>query len=350
MTSPSLPSASSPSLILTHPTTSEIQYTHQLASHLNITHWILTPAEPPGNRLILASCETIEKRCLFKSKGEVEDGVVHAVAAVFCERGLRRRGYAGRMLRELRDVLGKYGEGCGVGSVLWSDIGPNYYSGMGWKAYPSFNLELPALRYSEPSLGTVKPLLAEDLAGLCEDDEAMLRASMGETSGSNIKFAVVPDHRTILWHHMKEEYICNKFFFEKSTDVKGAVAGEVGERIWVIWTRAFYGTVDDPEAGNRLYILRLVVESLYSGNEAAQIAKLEAVLQAAQSEAEKWKLPWVEVWNPEPKIRKMIESTALRSRFVERETEGIPSLLWFGDGGGHLESIQWIANEKFAWC
>lgn len=29
----------------------------------------------------------------------------------------------------------------------------------------------------------------------------------------------------------------------------------------------------------------------------------------------------------------------------ERETDSIASLMWYGEG-----EVEWVANEKFAWC
>lgn len=378
------PEASSPTLILAHPTPLEITQTNalssiswagaltktqhveierQLASHLadgdGITHWILTQSQAaPDRRPILASCETIPKRCLVKEADGVvvREGLVYGVAGVFCDPAFRRRGYASRMLRELAGVLRRRGAGGGVrglngvGSVLFSDIGRKFYADLGWAPFPSKHIELPASQFSHcsPEVAT-KAILAEDVEKLCADDEALLRDSIAAVSASERLFAVVPDHHTMVWHHKKEDFVCQRLF-GKQPDVKGALVGKNGNRTWAIWTRTFYGAINDPDAENRLYILRLVIESPDSKEPGEQVGQLKAVLEAAQNQAAEWKLDHVEVWNPDENVRRLLELTGIEHRLVERETEAIPSLLWFGDASGIGNRVEWAASEKFAWC
>lgn len=258
------------------------------------------------------------------------------------------------MMKELGAFLKMRGESrhpedieC-VGSVLWSDIGPKFYGDLGWKASPATHVQLPALSGTadSPSI-TTKPLLAKDIGDLCANDEVLLLESIGDSSSVKTLFAIAPNHSTMLWHHKKEEYICEKIFGRQPT-VKGALAGEPGNRIWAIWTRGIYGALDDPEAGNRLYILRLVIEDPDLGDLGEQAEQLKAVLHAAQMEAAEWKLGHVEMWNPDERTKELIERTKNDYRFVERESEGIPSLMWFSEG--NAADVEWKAAEKFSWC
>jgi hypothetical protein len=367
-----LPSSSSPSLILAHSSQSEIYKTHelsstewagaltkeqyienehQLASHLGITHWILTQTHlPPDKRPIFASCETIRKRC-FVRDGDmgVREALVDAIAAVFCEPKMRGRGYAGRMMKDLGALLRDRAvddEGVeSVGSVLWSDIGPKFYAGLGWAPFPSTHVELPA----SPRFSTViaRAIPPEDIGEFCAKDQALLLESMRISASSKTLLAIVPDQPTMLWHHMKEDYICQKEF-RKQPRVKGAVVGEPGNRVWAIWTRGIYGPLDDPYAGSKLYILRLVIENTDPEDREKQTEQLKAVLQAAQHEAEEWKLGHVELWNPDERTMGLIEETRLEYQLVKRKTEGIPSLMWFGGKGGG--EVEWIVSEKYTWC
>jgi hypothetical protein len=375
----SLPFTSHPNLILTHPTPLEnhlthrlssvswagalskdqyIENEHQLSSHLlrksnGITHWILTEKDRPENgRPILASCETIPKRCFVKRDGVVKEVIVYGVAGVFCDPQMRGRGYARTMMKELALVLREVdvdAEVESVGSVLWSDIGPKFYANLGWVSFPSTHIELPAFQYSLASKPVVRFILSENVEQFCADDEAQLRSSMATRETEETILALLPDHHTMLWHHKKEEYICQRLF-GKQPRVKGAVVGDEGDRVWVIWTRSFYGAVDDPEAENKLYILRLVIENPSKEEFEAQVEKVKAVLQAAQDAAVEWKLGHVELWNPDDQVKELIVRTGIEHRIVERGKEGIPSLLWFGEGGENQNGIEWIANEKYAWC
>lgn len=286
----------------------------------------------------------------------MRDGVIHGVAGVFCDPSSRGRGYASRMLNELSMVLNGHGLDVEhedlkrVGSVLWSDIGPKFYADLGWTPFPSNHIEVPASRYS-PGSSTVatRAILAEDVGEFCAQDEALLHDSMAAASTSKTLLAIVPDRHTMLWHHKKEEYIC-QHLFKKPPDVKGAVAGETGNRVWAIWTRGFYGPLDDPKSGNKLYILRLVIENPNSEERGEQAEHLKAVLKVAQDDAAEWTLDHVELWNPDEKLRELIGRTGIEYRMVERDNESIPSLLLFGDVSIGQDNVEWIANEKFAWC
>ena len=116
---------------------------------------------------------------------------------------------------------------------------------------------------------------------------------------------------------------------------------------------------------NTLYILRLVIENQASGSAfpsegkesaydsrklQAQAELLKSVLQTAQAEAGEWKLPYVKLWDPTPLVEELIRILGLENCKVDRDYEGIASLLWYGEDDGIEDSIEWIGNEKFAWC
>ncbi len=113
-----------------------------------LTYWVLvdslqqpTPGDP---RCILASCETFRKEALVSRPGPagtgrlIEDAICHGVGSVFCREEFRGRGYAGRMMEELRRELlrqtntdlGTDADRDGSGrsskprfSILYSDLG-----------------------------------------------------------------------------------------------------------------------------------------------------------------------------------------------------------------------------------
>ena len=147
---------------------------------------------------------------------------------------------------------------------------------------------------------------------------------------SKTLLAIVLDHHTMRWHHQKEEYICEKLF-GKQPNVKGAMIGEVDDQVWAIRTRGFYSAVDDPETENKLYILRLVAEELNLQDSELQVEWLKAVLQAAQHEAAEWKLGHVELWNPEARVKDLIERTGIEFRVVEgkKRENSQPVVLWW---------------------
>ena len=60
-------------------------------------------------------------------------------------------------------------------------------------------------------------------------------------------------------------------------------------------------------------------------------------------------------YTPTPAARRLIERSGQEHRWVDREVDSIPSLMWYGDGEEREkvkedEEIEWVANEKFCWC
>ena len=97
-----------------------------------ITFWILVEREePPNQRRILASCESLRKRALVAraekdGAGDVEEVVSHGIGSVFVHPEHRGKGYATRMLQELAQILDTWQQPYGRKSdftVLFSDIG-----------------------------------------------------------------------------------------------------------------------------------------------------------------------------------------------------------------------------------
>ncbi|SPN99864.1 uncharacterized protein DNG_02716 [Cephalotrichum gorgonifer] len=241
----SAPPATSPSLVLAHPTLAERKHTwtltqpewgtaltleeylHReeylttvpLAKHGGVTHWILTVASaPPDQRPILSSCETLRKRALYSTTappggGGVAEGIAHGVGSVFTDPAYRGKGYASRMLTMVADEL-KAHQGTLMSpsataassaaddkrlppvafSFLFSDIGKKFYASRGWVPHPSSHLSfttLPSRRSSTASSDAAAaappPVAAigyHELAELCTRDESLLRDRMSRLPSS----------------------------------------------------------------------------------------------------------------------------------------------------------------------
>lgn len=81
-----------------------------------------------------------------------------------------------------------------------------------------------------------------------------------------------------------------------------------------------------------------------------QTKQVKMILETAQVEAWKWKLQNVKIWDPAPLVQELVLRVGVRHKMVIREEEGIASFLWFGHESCGDDSVQWIANEKYAWC
>ena len=191
-----------------------------------------------------------------------------------------------------------------------------------------------------------------------------MRRNLEAVRDGKTHVALIPDHEHIQWHHFREDFICQKVY-GKQPKIRGAIIGGPGHRIWAVWARSIYGSVEEATSGNTLHILRLVIEevvpessfstrtggSIYDDNLLNRQAQgLRAILQIAQAEAAEWNLSHVELWNPTPLAQLLIGKTGLQHSGVERKNESIPSLMWYGEGGGNVDELEWVGNEKFGWC
>ncbi|KAI9782753.1 MAG: hypothetical protein M1835_003945 [Candelina submexicana] len=378
--SPPLPSSTSPHLALLPSTPSE-QHSVLLANssafrgpltvsaylrreaHLasqaltcdgGLTGWVLvdTLAEP---RKVLCSCETIRKRALLARGGEVREVVCHGVASVFCEEGNRRRGYAGRMMRELGKVLRTWqaGEGEVAFTVLFSDIGKKYYAAYGWQPYPSSHIALPKTSSRHESSEKIQLLYESSVEELCAADEVLMRKDFERLARdhTDIYVTLIPDAKTMQWHHAREPFIAHELNLDPPL-IKGALMGsEIGKRAWCIWTRKWgHSAVEDN--GNTLFILRLVIEDR-DGNESEQIDQVTNLLAEAQLQAQVWDMREVQIWNPSSVILQAAKRLLPTAVFKEREEDSITSLMWYGDGVGLDDGsakLIWLGNEKYGWC
>ncbi|KAK0636484.1 hypothetical protein B0T17DRAFT_482579 [Bombardia bombarda] len=411
--SSSLPDASSPSLILTRPTAQELARTWSLTHPMwgpalshddylkrelylttvplakdgGLSHWILTIAsQPPDQRPILSSCESLRKMTISAPHADgapLVDGVAHGIGSVFTDPQFRGRGYASRMMQELGrrlrrwqvantadmpdDIVDASDDPSKLGpqslfSVLYSDIGKTFYARSGWAPFESSHVAFPAVPGAasglEPQNGyrgaRARAVGYHELAELCSADEELLRAGLlarrakGGKGGGKTCVALLPSLDQLLWHLMREDFM-TKHIFGRTPAVKGAVYGdEVGRRVWAVWTRGYYGGLDKVE-GNTLFILRFVVEGV--GDEKAYLREgVRAIVQIAQAEAAEWRSQDVQMWNPDERVRGLIEASGLKYEYVERDKESITSLMWYGEGEGSTEELDWVANEKYGWC
>ncbi|KAM7186175.1 lysine acetyltransferase [Naviculisporaceae sp. PSN 640] len=386
------PDASSPSLVLVEPTHAErlrvwtmthpkwgaaltldnylgrevYLQTVPLAKEGGLTSWILTDRSlPPDERPILSSCESLRKRAIAASSdssGEIVDGIAHGIASVFTEPQFRGKGYASRMMKEVGEVLKDWQAGDktqgALFSVLYSDIGKKFYAKNGWAPYPSSHVSFkPAIGTAGGDVnGTVngktltaaaKPIGYHELAELCCADEALLKKRAREVvtiGGKKSAAAILPSLEQLLWHMMREDYM-TKHIFGKTPDVRGAVYGEKGKRIWAIWSRGYYGGLETIK-GNTFHILRFVIEDEEGMEEEEMVKGFGEIVKIAQREAGEWRSEDIQMWNPGETTRRLIEKSGVEYKIVEREEDSIASLRWYGEG----ELEEWVGNEKYAWC
>ncbi|CAK3930345.1 Hypothetical predicted protein [Lecanosticta acicola] len=338
-------------------------YSQDMTKEGGMTPWMLVhQPDPDGPRKVLCGCETLRKNALVGRQGKAEDAIAYGICSVFCPEGYRGRGYAGRMMTELGEKLRSWktdeGELC-LFSVLYSDIGKDFYAARGWHPFPSAHVTLPAS--TRRPAGQVRPLEANDLPALSSTDEAMLRKQLSAMKTDNRPaVALLPDARTFQWHHAREEFV-GKELHGKPPVVKGAIIGDSpGARVWAIWTRVWSNPKE--ETPNTLHILRLVVEDeAYSdfkpaspdiaakSRDTAVAHAVAEVFRAAQYEATQWDMKEVTIWNPTSATLAAAQTIDPNVTVIQRETDSIASLQWYGSSRT-WQDVDWIKNEKFGWC
>lgn len=396
-TAQTLPSADSPDLVLAESTKAELLHvwslhhpmwgpalkiedylareeflmTVPLAKNGGVTHWILTDKNgAPDNRPIYASCESLRKRALASRLGPngpvVQDGIAHGIASVFTNPTYRGKGYASRMMSDLGPKLKEWSEGRkepkdgeeetvitqSLFSVLYSDIGKTFYAKNGWAAFDSTHLCFKPVKASSGVPSSKAKLLGyHDIAVLCHLDEKLLRGTVAQratqlpSSGKQACAALMPELDQFLWHLMREDFM-TKHIFGKTPTIRGALFGEPGKRIWAVWTRGYYGGLEKIE-GNTFHILRFAVED-ESCDEDYIVEGFKAIIEIAQDEAAQWRSFDIQMWNPSPLLKNAAKKSGLEYELVDREKESIASLMWYGDEP--TSTVDWVSNEKYAWC
>lgn len=139
--------------------------------------------------------------------------------------------------------------------------------------------------------------------------------------------------------------------------MKGALATINGHRrVWAIWTRVFLNPDKTEAKDNTLHVLRICIEDEEADAndpDAAHdhVAGIVAVLRVAQKEAAEWKCQEVELWNPHPRALQAAQEIYPQVQLAHREEESVASLKWFEDRNGEERmEVDWLENEKFAWC
>ncbi|KAF7715279.1 Uncharacterized protein PECH_000446 [Penicillium ucsense] len=340
-------------------------HNHQLVRE-GMTCWILVDgSEPEGDRTILSSCETYPKKALLAYQGQVEEVSTHGIGSVYSRPEFRGKGYAKRMMEELGKKLEtwkmeKQPRGKTSFTILFSDIGKKFYAQFGWRPYAAAHMVLPARAMEDTdqvsesngtsNRGQTRDLLAEDVERtMCHPniiadlrDELQRASSKSQTA----QVAILPDYDHYSWHWAREEFFVQELYPDRSPPlIKGA--GNDAAHVYCTWNRNFG---DTPES-SVLYILRWVYDKPKSADdEQSLIQAMVDILRRAQHEAKDWGLATVEFWNPDPILQKAVQTLDSDVQVEHREKSSIPSLRWTGDKHGLGQEVEWVLNEKYAWC
>ncbi|KAG5932214.1 hypothetical protein E4U53_001431 [Claviceps sorghi] len=317
-------------------------------------------ANNASHRPILSSLELYRKRAIVRgTNGIVRDVTAHAIASVFTAPENRRKGYSSKMLSLLGDELAQQqaqDPGSAEFSVLFSDIGRTFYAQHGWMPFPSTHLSFSVSPLAAAAAAAAHDdrltLITEDNLPMVADlDEQTLREKLARPpqSPDAVRVAILPDLATYEWH-LTRAAILASLLLGKAPTTHGALytpPGRPHSRVWMLWSPAVPGGRHAPDK-NTLNILHLALEDPALPDDALSTA-LAAIMTVAQTQADEWLCPKIDMWNPDDRIRALMQQAVpLPSELVVRETTSIASLRWFGDGS--VSDVEWVDNHKFEWC
>jgi hypothetical protein len=285
-------------------------------------------------------------------QGEVQEVVAYAVASVFTPEGKRRQGYASHMMRLLHWVVSNAdfrsshrfpvawgsaptvpeGYGNGLFSVLYSDVGPDYYSQCGpieeknggWVVDKPISTIIPLSSFSTDSPARWRPLDLAALEQTWQEDALVVGQEVGSSSYPVVAF--LPTGGVAATQVIR---------------TMDAVSGELPLRVWGTrlddpssLTFATWSLEIDASGPKSLIVTRLRVADL------DHFADLVSQLMKAAGEAG---VREVEIWNLAAEFVQMVDALGGKT---EARTEHLPSIKFYlSQGREHRPEL--LLNEKY---
>jgi hypothetical protein len=246
---------------------------------------------------------------------------VISVGSVYTPAANRCKGYAGVMMRLLSERVRSLTRGSGF-SVLYSDIGPDFYNkNGGWRACNAEQVIIPSSK-SFGEAASVELLTLQSAKVSIDKDAYQLKNEFhGEDDRTTIQ--MIPQHSELIWTNIREKQAVHHLNLEKSEFV-GATVGSADQWGYILW---FHEHKEDS-----LTVLRLRDPLSDSG--------LKGLIGAALAEARKSGLGKVKIWSPSKRVERVlgIEKVA--------RSDSLPCLHYFNVE----EKVQWRNIEKLGWC
>ncbi|KAI5290431.1 hypothetical protein KEM54_001550 [Ascosphaera aggregata] len=339
--------------------------------------WILTNKNfPPNKRPIYATCETFTLPGWVAYKGKIKDVVSYGIGSVYCDQKYRGKRYATKMILEVGKALQLEQKGtlikepCNF-SILWSDIGKQFYHRLGWAPYTSSHYALNPISPEDYvqllhgvtgyDVAALRELTRSDIEKTVCGDSALAKAKQllidASNKSSRAQVAIQPVYSVFDYHFVREEFTSSHLITEHQKpsgaatsfpDARGAsVTVSDHITVFVVWSLTLYS---DPKE-HTLYILHIQYDQPSTESEEADIAKgVAACLIRAQMEAQRWRAHAVKLWNATPIVEKAISMIDPTSEIVHREKDHIASLRWHGGEGLTKEEPEWWFIERYSWC
>ncbi|KAH8116316.1 hypothetical protein DFH11DRAFT_1579897 [Phellopilus nigrolimitatus] len=329
-----------------------------------LTIWVLVPRDDPTTLEFKCSCETYRRKALTRlSNSSVPENVIaYGIASVFCPPINRGKGYARHMMHLLhwvlapRTLLPRFPASWGPPpeefpgyndarfSVLYSDIGPQFYRSTGpdeheegwvvrdamstiWDVPKDPDVSSADLQNADKDL-KVEWLNDEACTSVWAADAMLIRADLAASSpDKHTRFTFFPDEGV------------GAFLARRTVFFIPGQSYSMPEK-WGVVLRA---GPDDSNAPKTFATWTLDVRPPPSTLIATRMFPriVACMLQAArESDMER-----VEVWNLPTELKVIAER--LGGKTSERD-EHLNAFKWYGPEKN--EDLKWAFNEKFCWC
>ncbi|KAG9296435.1 hypothetical protein G9A89_015027 [Geosiphon pyriformis] len=357
----------------------------------NLTTWALVPRKNPETTTFFCSCETYRRSALIRTvdkNGEVEvkEGVGFSIASVFCVPSHRKKGYASLMLKLLSQKLREMGA---VFSSLYSDIGKDFYTRLGWKLYPYVELRLDVFENADGNFKEAiesqefiaQPVIQEEISSITHSDCDLLLKEFQRShrNGNNVMnnnnnldgsfsdrkssmkcIVILPTPSSYEWMLERSKFYARVFGISEPriwgaqiTLDSGFVSSCNNDKTPCKITDNHSSTSINLPCSKRpesfiLWIydfLKKDLRILRFRSENKVTTRL--LIDRAKREAALYGLERVIIWNPDLKV--FDENIG---RIMAEMKISLPSLAWYDDHGNfgdQAEDIEWLHNEYYAW-
>jgi hypothetical protein len=293
------------------------------------------------------------------SEKVVKEVTAYGIASVFTPEQNRRRGYAQHMMRLLHWVLGNAsfqashsfpatwgappsGPADGAFSVLYSDIGPNFYyqagegdaQDSGWRVVGPASSVIPVPRehLSVNDAGEWRALDLPQSEALWADDASLMKKDLEDAGRSHSDHAIIaflPTRGVAATQALRTmDPTTGELPFTK-WGVRLEEQGKLSTT-WATWGFELKG---NPPS--------LVVTRM----RAPDVPSFECLVQQLLRAAAEADVTQVEVWNLASEFRGAV--VAVGGRTYERD-DHLPSIKFYG--GVDAEHVQFVFNEKWVLC
>lgn len=352
---------------------------HEHAAHGKGATWVLAPRANPSTLDFMCSCETFRRAglvCRLSTSLHAEEVTAYGIASVFTPLEKRRCGYAQHMMRLLHWVLAPRstlsadfpdawgappaapdGFGNAQFSVLYSDVGPDFYRLCGPTQYPgngwiergstltSWNVPPSEDTLSSKVLSsTWKYLTEDDAIRVWEADAAWMKIYLANMrpSTSHTCFTFLPNqgvakfliHRTMSFNKDLTPVLpLQTWGILRLPHANAGLEDVLGDDERQGSTFATW-SLDPTSASGTLIVTRL----------RATTDTFPELFGRLTEFSREQKIERIEIWAL-PETLQGIASDL--GGVTEQRQEHLSAFKWYGK---EPEELEWIFDEKFCWC